>query len=76
MDKQNKGAKAHEMPNTRGSGKGMAPKAGEEATNFVGTYVHAEPRAGVTRPHDDHAGSHDSLVREHGDHDIEEDDDE
>jgi hypothetical protein len=69
--KQNAGVKPKEMPNKRkGVEESKKPSAGRDAVEFRGTFVHAEPQAGVTRPKGDHAGSHDDKAREHAEHDI------
>lgn len=66
---QNKGIKPKHMKREHESGtKGIQPGTGSPAVEFRGTYVHAEPREGVTRPAKHNAGSHDSKIREHADH--------
>lgn len=65
--KQNKGAKPKKMSGGRNT---EVPDAGNGAVQFRGTYVHAEPMSGVTRPAKGNAGSHDHVAQEHADHKI------
>lgn len=67
MQKQNKGVRAKEMKGGS-SGSPLKPRKGSCAVEMKGTYVHADHRAGITRPHKHEAGSHDSKIREHADH--------
>jgi hypothetical protein len=64
--KQNKGAKPKRMSEPHDSVV-KAPK-GDAAVEFRGTFAHAAKHTGVTRPSKGNAGSHDSKIREHADH--------
>lgn len=67
MQKQNKGTQAKEMSGGS-SGAPLKPRKGTCAVEMKGTFVHAEHHSGITRPAANAAGSHDSKIREHAEH--------